>query len=90
MKRNYLHAYAIVRYESGSDDLVPIDLRITVKKVVFDPRYAEAEAKRLNDLNRDKGCYYFSQITRIEQPSADAEAVASVDLAAGEYNDPQG
>lgn len=70
MRRNYLHAYAIVRFEAGWAQSIPIDHRITIKKVVFDPRYAEVEVNRLNELNRDKGAYYFSQITRIEQPFA--------------------
>jgi hypothetical protein len=28
---------------------------------------AEAEVKRLNELNQGKGCYYFSQVTHIEK-----------------------
>lgn len=75
MRRNYLHAYAIVRYETERDPSVPINDRITVKKIVFDPDYAESETRRLNELNRDKGACYFWQITRIEQPFAASEPV---------------
>lgn len=74
MKRNYLHAYAIVRFDTfgeGPVSVDKIDRRITVKKIVFDPDYAEAECRRLNELNRDKGTHYFWHVTRIEQPLAD-------------------
>lgn len=73
MRRNYLHAYAIVRFESDWDSSVPIEGRITVKKVVFDPDYAQDEVQRLNELKEGTGTVYFSQITRIEQPLTRAE-----------------
>ena len=73
MRRNYLHAYAIVRYEADWESS-PIDRRITVKKVVFDPEYAASEVQRLNELKRGKESYYFSHITRIEQPFAVSES----------------
>lgn len=60
------HVYAIVRYESTLETSAPIEFRVTVKKIVRDPKYAEAEVRRLNELNRDKGCVYFAQITRLE------------------------
>lgn len=75
MKPPFLHAYAIVRFETDRDPSVPIEHRITVKKIVFDPHYAEEEVQRLNELNRDKGAFYFSQITRIQGVSAVADAV---------------
>ena len=61
----YQHIYAILRYETDADEKVPIDLRITVKKVVYDPHYSESEVKRLNVLNKDKGAYYFCQLTTV-------------------------
>jgi hypothetical protein len=61
------HVYAIVRFETDASESVPIDLRVTVKKIVLDPLLAETEVKRLNALNQGKGCYYFSQVTRIEK-----------------------
>jgi hypothetical protein len=71
----YQHIYAIIRYETDADSNAPIDLRITVKKVVVDPHYAEAEVKRLNDLNRDKGSYYFYQVTRFEDVPVEVQTL---------------
>jgi len=75
--RKYQHIYAILRYEVDADETAPIDLRITVKKVVVDPHYADAEVKRLNDLNKDKKSYYFSQVTRFEDVPLQLEAVTA-------------
>jgi len=58
-------------------ETVPPELRITVKKIVFDAEFAESEVRRLNELNRDKGCHYFSQITRVQRNvSPDVESPA--------------
>jgi hypothetical protein len=62
----YEHVYAIVRWATDAPDDSPLDFRITVKKVVTDPGYAEREVQRLNGLNSDKGSYYFFQLTRFE------------------------
>ncbi len=61
------HVYAIVRFETDAASSVPIELRITVKKIVLDPNVAEAEVQRLNELNQGKGSYYFTQVTRMEK-----------------------
>jgi hypothetical protein len=61
------HVYAILRYEMDAGEAVPIDLRVTVKKIVTDPHFADQEVRRLNDLNKDKGSYYFVQVTRMEK-----------------------
>jgi hypothetical protein len=74
----YTHIYAIIRYETDADKDAPIDLRITVKKVVVDPHYAETEVKRLNDLNKDKGSYYFCQVTRFEDAPVEVRALPSM------------
>lgn len=79
-KQNFLHAYAIVRYEMERDETTTPEFRVTVKKIVFDPNYADAEVKRLNELNQAKGAYYFSQVTRIEQPFAEREPMDHSDL----------
>ncbi len=76
------HLYAILRYETDAGDETPIDLRITVKKVVGDPDFAEKEVKRLNDLNQEKGSYYFYQITRFEGTSVGVEGVLPMRWAA--------
>jgi len=80
--RKYQHMYAIIRYETDADINAPIDLRITVKKVVVDPHYAEKEVKRLNELNKDKGSYYFCQVTRFEDAPVEVQALAPMQLTA--------
>jgi hypothetical protein len=68
-------AYAVLRLDlepteiaSGAVKLTPDELkmRLTVKKVVPTVERAEAEVKRLNKLNSEKGSIYFWQYTRIE------------------------
>jgi hypothetical protein len=76
--RKYGHLYAIVRYETDADPLAPIDLRITVKKVVSDPHFAAREVERLNELNQEKGSYYFFQITRFEDVPVEVQDVAPI------------
>ena len=82
--KKYDHIYAIVRYETDEGEDAPIDLRITVKKVVVDPDYAEKEVERLNALNKDKGSYYFCQVTRFEDVPVEAEAVPPMQGTAAE------
>jgi len=69
MKTNprFDHVYAILRYETDAGENVPINVRVTVKKIVLDPHVADAEVRRLNDLNQGTGCVYFAQVTRIEK-----------------------
>lgn len=76
--KKYQHIYAIIRYETDADECSPIDLRITVKKVVVDPHFADQEVKRLNELNKDKGAYYFSQVTRFEDVPVEVQEVSAV------------
>jgi len=73
--KKYRHVFAILRYETGSEQGVPIDLRVTVKKVVLDPDRADEEVRRLNELNGDKGAYYFCQVTRFEDAPVEAQAL---------------
>ena len=81
--RKYQHMYAIISYETDSDMNTPIDLRITVKKVVVDPHYAEEEeVKRLNELNKDKGSYYFCQVTRFEDAPVEVQVLPPMQLTA--------
>ena len=80
--RKYQHMYAIIRYETDADMNAPIDLRITVKKVVVDPHYAEKEVKRLNELNKDKGSYYFCQVTRFENAPVEVQVLPPMQLTA--------
>jgi hypothetical protein len=71
----YDHVYAIVRYDTTASDTPP-EVRFTVKKIVTDPGVAEQEVKRLNELNKDKGCYYFSQVTRMEKSQVEFQEAA--------------
>ena len=86
--RNHRHVYAILRVESDADDGTPIELRITVKKVVVDPDDAEQEVKRLNALNAGKGCHYVSRVTRFEDVPVAVEALPSAQLATSDGNRP--
>ena len=70
------HVYAIVRYDDDCAD-TSIDLRVRVVKVVADPQFADAEVRRLNELNRDKGCRYFATVTRMEKEPISAVSAAS-------------
>jgi hypothetical protein len=81
MKPNhrYTHVYAIVRVDTSAQSDVPLDVRITVKKIVTDPTVAEAEVKRLNDLNAGKGCTYFFQVTRLEKGLVDVVSAAGTE-----------
>ena len=56
------HVYAIVRYDRFQE---PSEQSFTVKEVVRTQAMAEAEVDRLNDLNADKNCTYFWQVTRL-------------------------
>jgi hypothetical protein len=76
--KKYSHLFAIVRYETDLDSASPIELRVTVKKVVTDPDYAAAEVARLNELNQGKGSYYFFQITRLEEVPVEVGDVGTV------------
>lgn len=82
--KKYQHIYAILRYESDAGPETPIDFRVTVKKVVVDPHYADKEVKRLNDLNREKGAYYFCQVTRFEEAPAETQSVPTMQWTASE------
>jgi hypothetical protein len=86
--KKYGHLYAIIRYETDADPMAPIDLRVTVKKVVSDPHYAAREVERLNELNKEKGSYYYYQITRFEEVPVEVQDVAPV--RSGATEPPQG
>ena len=68
--QKFTPGFAILRidldYEHDED-------RLTVKRVVWDQRLAEAEVQRLNELNVGKSCRYFWQYTRVDARST-AEA----------------
>jgi hypothetical protein len=80
--KKFQHIYAVVRYETDADENTPIDLRVTVKKVVVDPHHAEEEVKRLNNLNKEKNCYYFYQVTRFEDTPVEIQEALSAECSA--------
>ena len=86
--RKHQHIYAILRYETDSDEATPIDLRVTVKKVVTDPRHAEAEVKRLNELNSGKGSHYFCQVTRFEDIPVEVQELNPAQWTVTEHSTP--
>ena len=56
--------FAIVRLDPG---LGALEDQITVKAIVRSRDIAEAEVRRLNELNAAKGCRYVWQRTRLLQ-----------------------
>jgi len=63
--------YAIVRVDLEDAAEIQDDL-ISVKEVVSSQSLAEAEVKRLNELNSDRGCHYFACPTRLFAPGTSA------------------
>jgi hypothetical protein len=60
-------AFAVLRV----DDFLNaecLEHRVSVKEVVRSLQIAEREVTRLNELNRNKGCRYFWQSTRLFPP----------------------
>jgi hypothetical protein len=55
-----VQVYAVVRI----DEFLSRRDAITVKEILPTLEQAEKEVERLNELNRDKGCYYFWQAAR--------------------------
>ena len=84
--KKYGHLYAIIRHDTFCQ--APINIQVTVKKVVSDPVYAAREVERLNELNSEKGCYYFYQITRFEEVPVEVRDRAALQSSATEA--PQG
>jgi hypothetical protein len=59
--------YALLRYDEFPESGTSIENRISVVRVVPDEATANAEVQRLNMLNRQKGCRYFWQATRLAE-----------------------
>jgi hypothetical protein len=69
MKPNnlYEHVYAIIRIDDFLGEDVPIDHKITIKKIVHSAEIAKAEVTRLNELQGRDGVRYFFQVSRLEK-----------------------
>ena len=68
--KNVDHAYAVIRIDKGRVSVWGIQQvndvdRITVKEIVWSKEKAQEEVSRLNELNKDKNCFYFWQLTRV-------------------------
>lgn len=63
----YDHVFAIVRVDSFQDLAVSPETKIVIKKIVLTQEVAKAEVTRLNNLNNNKNCIYFYQMTRLER-----------------------
>jgi hypothetical protein len=63
MRKRRTPVYAVIRVDDYPS-AAPEDC-ITIKEIVWSLEEAEAEVKRLNELNRSKGCKYFWQLTRL-------------------------
>ncbi len=66
LNKDYRHVYAIVRIDDFQGIEVLLKEKISVKKLVWSQEKAMAEVDRLNNLNSDKQCTYFWQMTRLE------------------------
>jgi hypothetical protein len=60
-------AYAIIRVDLDVDD---DEARFTVRRIVWSEELAEAEVRRLQELNADKGARYLWQYTRVDRRSS--------------------
>ena len=61
----YDHVFVILRRDRSVDDDAVAE-RITVKKVVLSEERAEAEVRRLNELNAHRGSHYFWEIAQFD------------------------
>lgn len=59
------HVYALLRFDEFPDTDVPIQVKVTVKKVLRDRGATEREVKRLNELYANEHCRYWWQETRL-------------------------
>ena len=60
----FRHVYAVVRIDFPVSVTEPKN-SVTVVKVLTSSVLAENEVTRLNKLNAEKGCIYFSHVTRL-------------------------
>jgi len=62
------NVYAIIRLDNiedwNSEEALSLKEIITITKIVATQEEADAEVVRLNNLNKNKGCVYYSDITR--------------------------
>jgi len=68
LDKDYRHVYAVIRIDEYLENLQSITIKelVTVKEIVWNQDKAEQEVERLNQINSDKGCRYFWQLTRLD------------------------
>jgi hypothetical protein len=67
MTPNWRHVYVVFRVEHYDEiRQVPasIETMVAIKEVLDSVEEAHAEVRRLNDLNRSKGCHYYCQVAK--------------------------
>ena len=65
MRRDQLsRVFAVVRFDRFFGPVTPIEHPFTVVRVMQDEGAAMREVVRLNDVNKDKDCRYYMQVTR--------------------------
>lgn len=62
------HVFVVLRRDDFIDD--PVDV-ITGTKAFGSQEHAQAEADRLNLVNRDKGARYFVRMARLQEAESD-------------------
>jgi hypothetical protein len=62
--------FAILRYDESQGEGAGPEVSVTVKCILRDQEYAEAEVTQLNASNRDRNCRYWLQQTRLISANA--------------------
>jgi len=57
------HVYALLRLDDFPGGNVPVEARVTVKKIIRDKQRVAREVKRLNELYANETCRYWWQET---------------------------
>jgi hypothetical protein len=74
--KRFDHAYAILRFDEFLGTDVPIDHKVTVKQIVWDPELAQREVDRLNALQGGGGVFYIFRVTRVQKTCQEAAVTA--------------
>jgi hypothetical protein len=62
--REWIEAYAVVRYDHYLADDAASEAKVAVKEILPTREEAEREVERLNELDAGRGSTYFWQYTR--------------------------
>jgi len=64
MKEATKQVFAVIRLDVFLLGTSPATNSVTIKEIVSTREKAESEVQRLTEINRDKNCVYFWQMTR--------------------------